>query len=204
MQPKTVIRYSAAFKQQVVADLEAGRFRTILAASEHYGIRGAMTVRRWLKRHGKNHLMAKVVRVEKPDEADQIRQLKKQIRQLQEVLGKTQMKSVMNESFLEIACEQLGVDVEEFKKKCPQRGPPIPGTDRAVGEGPVPGCGDDAAELLQGALPPDASAGGGGVDRAVDLPGAGGAAAIGRAEVASHGSWGVGQGGGEHRAGPVL
>lgn len=132
MQPKTMIQYSVAFKQQVVADLEAGRFRSILAASEHYGIGGAKTVRLWLKRFGKNHLIPKVVRVEKPDEADQIRQLKKQIRQLQEVLGKTQMKSVMNESFLEIACERLGVDVEEFKKKVPTKGSTDPGNG--------PGC----------------------------------------------------------------
>ena len=132
MQPKTMIQYSVAFKQQVVADLENGRFRSIRAASEHYGIGGAKTVRLWLKRFGKNHLIPKVVRVEKPDEADQIRQLKKQIRQLQEVLGKTQMKSVMNESFLEIACEQLGVDVEAFKKKVPTKGSTDPGNG--------PGC----------------------------------------------------------------
>jgi hypothetical protein len=61
-------------------------------------------------------LVPKVVRVEKPDEADQIRQLKKQIRQLQEALGKTQLENVMNESFLRIACEQLSIDFEEFKK----------------------------------------------------------------------------------------
>ena len=132
MQPKTVIRYSVAFKQQVVADLENGRFRSILAASEHYGIGGAKTIRCWLRRFGKNHLIPKVVRVEMPDEADQIRQLKKQIRQLQEALGKTQMKSVMNESFLEIACERLGVDPEEFKKKVATTG----STDR----GNAPGC----------------------------------------------------------------
>lgn len=132
MQPKTEIRYSVAFKQQVVADLENGRFGTILAASEHYGIRGAVTIRRWLQRFGKNHLIPKVVRVEKPDEADQIRQLKKQIRQLQEALGKTQMKSVLNESFLEIACERLGVDVEAFKKKVATKGSTDPGSE--------PGC----------------------------------------------------------------
>ena len=130
MQPKTMIRYSVAFKQQVVADLENGRFRSILAASEHYGIRGATTIRKWLKRHGKNHLIPKVVRVEKPDEADQVRQLKKQIRQLQEALGKTQLESIMNESFLEIACEQLGVDLEEFKKKAPTKGSTDPGNGR--------------------------------------------------------------------------
>lgn len=117
MQPTVRIRYSMAFKQQVVEDLETGRFRTILAANEHYGIGGAETVRKWLRRFGRNHLVPKVVRVEKPDEADQIRQLKKQIRQLQEALGKTQLANVMNESFLRIACEQLGIDFEEFKKK---------------------------------------------------------------------------------------
>jgi transposase len=117
MQGEVHVRYSMAFKRQVVADLESGRFGTILAAGEHYGIGGAQTVRKWLRRFGRDHLVPKVVRVEKPDEADQIRQLKKQIRQLQEALGKTQLEKVLNESFLQIACEQLGVGAEEFKKK---------------------------------------------------------------------------------------
>jgi hypothetical protein len=72
-------------------------------------------------------LVPKVVRVEKPDEADQIRQLKQEIRQLQEALGRTQLENVLNESFLEIACERLGEEVEAFKKKaatkrCTNRG----------------------------------------------------------------------------------
>jgi transposase len=132
MQRKMAIRYSMAFKQQVVADLESGRFGTILAANEHYGIGGAETVRKWLRRFGRNHLIPKVVRVEKPDEADQIRQLKKQIRQLQEALGKTQLENVMNESFLRIACERLGMDFEEFKKKV--------GRTRSINHGSGPDC----------------------------------------------------------------
>ena len=117
MQCKSVIRYSVAFKRQVVKDLESGRFRTVRAAREHYGITGGETVRSWLKQCGRNHLVPKVVRVEMPDEADQIRQLRKQIRQLREALGKTQLEKVLSESFLEIACERMGVDLEEFKKK---------------------------------------------------------------------------------------
>ena len=61
--------------------------------------------------------MPKVVRVEKPGEAREIVELKKQIRQLQQALGQTQLKNVLNESLLEIACERLGTDVETFKKK---------------------------------------------------------------------------------------
>lgn len=111
------MRYSLAFKRQVVGELEAGRFRSIQEAGRHYGIGGATTVRRWLERFGKNHLIPKVVRVEKPDEADRIRQLKQEIGQLKQALGETQLRSVLNESFLEIACEQLGQDMEAFKKK---------------------------------------------------------------------------------------
>jgi translation initiation factor 2 alpha subunit (eIF-2alpha) len=57
------------------------------------------------------------VRVEMPDEKDQIKQLKKQIKQLHQVLGRTQAEKAINEAFLEIACEKLGEDVDEFKKK---------------------------------------------------------------------------------------
>jgi len=149
-----------AFKQQVVADLEGGRFGSILAAREHYGINGSETVRKWLCRFGRNHLIPKVVRVEKPDEADQIRQLKKQIRQLQEALGKTQLENVMNESFLQIACEQLGTDFEEFKKKWARCGPPVAAAIRAVGDWFVRGGWDVTSELLQAASPAASPSGG--------------------------------------------
>ena len=115
--PASVLRYSIAFKRQVVSDLEAGRFRSIEQVRRHYGIGGSMTVRRWLELFGKNQLIPKVVRVEKPNEACRIRQFQQEIRQLKEALGETQLRNVLNESYLEIACEQLGQDVEAFKKK---------------------------------------------------------------------------------------
>jgi len=117
MRASVQIRYSMAFKRQVVAELESGRFRSIEEARSHYGIGGSMTVRRWLEQFGKNHLIAKVVRVEKPDEANQVRQLKQEIRQLREALGDAHLKSVLDKSFLKIACQRLGEDPESFKKK---------------------------------------------------------------------------------------
>ena len=117
MRQRTVIRYSVSFKQQVIEQLESGRFGSINEAKEHFGIRGDYTVQRWLQRYGRNHLCAKVVRVEKPDEKNRIRELKKQVRQLKEALGQTQAEKIIGEEFLKIACEQLGQDVEKFKKK---------------------------------------------------------------------------------------
>ena len=117
MNERIVVRYSMSFKHQVVKELEAGRFSSISQANKHYGIAGAGTVRNWLVNYGRNHLCAKVVRVEKPNEKDKILELKKQIKQLKEALGQTQAENVINQEFLKIACEQMGKDVESFKKK---------------------------------------------------------------------------------------
>jgi transposase-like protein len=117
MEQNVVFQYSMSFKQQVVEELESGRFSSITEAREHYGIRGASTIRNWLIRYGRNHLCAKVIRVEKPDEKERVLELKKQIRQLKEALGQTQAENVLNQEFLKIACEQMGQDIDSFKKK---------------------------------------------------------------------------------------
>ena len=117
MRAKSVIRYSMSFKRQVISDLETGRFDTISQAQQHYGIGGQVTVQNWLRRFGRNHLCPKVVRVEKPNEKDEIRQLKKQIKQLEQALGRTQAENVLNQAFLSMACDQMGEDVDRFKKK---------------------------------------------------------------------------------------
>ncbi len=105
MQQRLVLRYSMSFKRQVVSELESGRFDSILQASEHYGISGSMTVRKWLDKFGRNHLCPKVIRVEKPDEQDQVRQLKKQFKQLKEARGHRQAGNVSNRDFVKIAGE---------------------------------------------------------------------------------------------------
>ena len=129
MMQREIIRYSSSFKQQVVSDLESGRFGTIAAAKEHYGIRGSNTIPLWLRKYGRNHLCPKIVRVEMPDEKDQIKQLKKQIKQLQQILGRKEAEKAISEAFLEIACEKLGENVEEFKKKADSMLSDKPGED---------------------------------------------------------------------------
>ena len=117
MRERLIVRYSSCFKQQVVSELEAGRFSSIEQARVHYDIGGSMTIQKWIKRLGRGHLQAKVVRVEKLDEADRIAALKRQVADLERALGRTQAQNVLNASYLELACEQLGQEVEGFKKK---------------------------------------------------------------------------------------
>ena len=49
-----VIRYSTAFKQKVVSEIESGQI-TVAQARKVYDIRGGETIPRWIKKLGKNH-----------------------------------------------------------------------------------------------------------------------------------------------------
>ena len=117
MSQRIVTRYSLAFRQQVVNDIESGKFASILAAQHHYKVGGADTVASWVRSMGKNHLLPRRVRVEPLDEADRIRALQKQVHHLEQMLGRTQADNLLNQSFLSLACAQLGVEVDAFRKK---------------------------------------------------------------------------------------
>ena len=66
---------------------------------------------------GKLDLLPKVIRVEKPNEKDRVRELERQIRELKESLADTQVRYLIAESRFEVVCEQQGLDPEEVKKK---------------------------------------------------------------------------------------
>jgi transposase-like protein len=114
---KQAIRYSEAFKMQVVSDVEKGRFGSIYEASEAYGICGKTTVRRWVNQYGRNHLLKRVVRVEKPGEPGELKRMKDRIRKLEAALADAHMDSALDKAFFELLCEQEKVDPEAFKKK---------------------------------------------------------------------------------------
>jgi len=150
MRQRTVLRYSECFKQEVIAALESGRFASVEAARAHYGIKGSMTIAMWLKRFGRNDLQAKVVRVEKPGEADRVRALQQRVAQLERALGQTQAAKLLEEEFLKRACELLGQEVEGFKKK--SVGVSSTGSSRlAEGVGGAGDAGGMAAARTQGA-----------------------------------------------------
>ena len=50
---KKVIRYSEAFKKKVVDEIARGKFTSPYAAQKADGIRGQMTVTKWIRKYGK-------------------------------------------------------------------------------------------------------------------------------------------------------
>jgi|SRR3989339_676126 len=117
---ETIVRYSEAFKLQVVRELEEGRHRSCSDARRAYAIGGAVTVQRWVRAFGKGHLVRKVMRVETPDERSELRRLKDRVRELEGALADAHLDLRLERAWTEMACELAGVeDVDEFKKKHP-------------------------------------------------------------------------------------
>lgn len=109
------IRYSEAFKMAIVRELEEHDL-----PCEHlrrkYGIKGCFTVQAWVRKYGKGSRGIRI-RVEKPEEINELKRLKARIRQLESALADANIDRALERAFTELACERAGVDVEEFKKK---------------------------------------------------------------------------------------
>jgi len=115
---KGFVRYSEAFKLQVVRQLEQGHFGNPWEAGQAYGVKGTGTVARWVRQFGKDHLLGKVVRVMKADEETEVKALRKRVRELERALADAHIDLRLEAAYVELACEVAGVkDVGEFKKK---------------------------------------------------------------------------------------
>ena len=57
------------------------------------------------------------MRIETTNEQNELTQARKKIRELEAALSQMTMRSLLSDSYLQIACEELDCDVEVFKKK---------------------------------------------------------------------------------------
>lgn len=118
MLERRTIRYSEAFKLQIIQELESGKLNCVHQAKERYGITGSATIPGWLKKYGRQDILPKRVRIEMPDEKDQIKKLKSRIRKLEKALADATVDGVIGQAYFEIVCEEAGIkDPEALKKK---------------------------------------------------------------------------------------
>ena len=110
-----VIRYSNAFKRQIVREVERGE-SCAYRVQRKYNIKGGATVMRWVRQLGSGQY-GKVIRVEQADEINEAARLRSQLGRAKEALADAHMELVLEKAFLGVACEQMGQTVEGFKKK---------------------------------------------------------------------------------------
>lgn len=113
----TAIRYSEAFKKQVVDEIAEGRFSSINNARRAYGIKGCGTVENWVRKYSREDLLPKRVRIETMKEVDELKAARKRIRELEAALADAHIDQCLEHAFLEIACERMETEVDDFKKK---------------------------------------------------------------------------------------
>lgn len=92
-------RYSEAFQREVVAEYEAGEALSTLR--KKYGINGMLTIQNWVRKYGTQGLRTEVVYIQKAEEADRVRELEKQVKELEQALGKVTLEKLKLESILE-------------------------------------------------------------------------------------------------------
>src|SRR5512141_981715 len=109
------IRYSETFKIAVVRELEEQDL-PFEQVRRKYGIRGCDTVQSWVRKYGNGSRGARI-RVERPDEINELKRLRQRVRQLESALADANIDLALERAYAELACERAGVDPEEFKKK---------------------------------------------------------------------------------------
>lgn len=109
------IRYSEAFKMTVVREVE-DQDLPFEQVRRKYGIRGSYTVQKWVRKYG-NGSRGIRIRVEKPEEINELKRLKERVRRLESALADANIDLALERAYTELACERAGLPVEEFKKK---------------------------------------------------------------------------------------
>lgn len=111
---RKIKRYSDAFKRQVVAEYEAGSNISVLA--KKYGITGGMTIKYWVKKYAKEGFRHELVRIQTAEEANRVKELEQQVKELEQALGKVMLEKLKLESILEVLQEN---ESDAVKKNAP-------------------------------------------------------------------------------------
>ena len=114
---KMVKRYTDAFRQTVVSEIVSGKWKSVWEASRAYQITGTYTVANWMIKYGYGHLLNRVIIVanEKPEE--ELKKLRRELKQAKEALADMTVKALVTENMLDIFAESQGLDPKEVKKK---------------------------------------------------------------------------------------
>ena len=104
-------RYSEAFKLKVVKEYEQGS--SLNQLKKKYGIGGHATIKRWVKKYGREGL-----RNQTEKDHEEYQAMKTRVAELEKALAQVVLDKQMLETTLEVASEKLEMDLKKnFGKK---------------------------------------------------------------------------------------
>ena len=108
---RKVFQYSTSFKHQIVNEFESGA--SISELNRRYGIGGAHTIEKWVKKFGKAHLLSKVIRVETMEDRDKLKQQEEEIKALKIALADTLLANKCLETVIDEANKEYKTDLKK-------------------------------------------------------------------------------------------
>lgn len=118
--PVTHKVYHESFRMKVISLLETGEY-TISELNRTFEIGGSNTIRKWLRRYGKEHLIGRREYIIKAADVDQLQRMKERIRAIESKLkeAENQLKDMTISYIYEKSMNEASYEVmtEEQKKK---------------------------------------------------------------------------------------
>lgn len=112
----TRIRYSEAYKRQIVKEVEGGKHSSLNSVAHTYGIGSMVTISRWIRQYGREDLLPRNVRIETLKEQSELKIARKRIRELEVAMADAHIDYCLEKGYLHEACDRLGEDMDTFKK----------------------------------------------------------------------------------------
>ena len=112
---KVIRRYSEPFKLKILDEITTGKLNKN-QLGKLYGI-APTTINEWIRKYNRKDLMNTRVKVETKDEITRVKELQKEIELLKKLLLKKDLDTLVLDSYLEVAAEDIGYkSVAELKK----------------------------------------------------------------------------------------
>jgi transposase-like protein len=105
-----------AFKQKIMEEIRDGKWKSAYQAAIMYGIKDAL-VYKWMDKLGYSHLKSKVIEVKTMEEIDEVKMLRKQVRELKLALAEETLSRQIEQATVQVAAGIIGISTEELKKK---------------------------------------------------------------------------------------
>jgi transposase-like protein len=113
---QTIKRFSESIKLKLLSELSEGKFNK-RELSQMYNVH-VSTIGDWIHKYGRQDLLNQRINIESMDELKRVHALKKENDQLKDLLYKKELERIVQDSYLEVAAQQLGMkNAEELKKK---------------------------------------------------------------------------------------
>ena len=93
-----------------------GKWKSAYQAATMYGIKDAL-VYKWMDKLGYSHLKSKVIEVKTMEEIDEVKMLRKQVRELKLALAEETLSRQIEQATVQVAAGIIGISTEELKKK---------------------------------------------------------------------------------------